>query len=62
LISEAEELGLPIRQLLYGRRTGTYRVIFEIVETAKDEPYVQVLRIWHGARDRITAEDVKESH
>jgi plasmid stabilization system protein ParE len=62
LISEAEELGLPIRQLLYGKRTGTYRIIFDIIEGTNDDSYVRILRIWHGARDRITEEDVKDNN
>jgi plasmid stabilization system protein ParE len=53
LAAEAEEIGLEIRELLFGRRQGTYRILFRI-----RGPVVQILRIWHGARDRLTAHDV----
>jgi len=59
LIPEAYELGYPARQLLYGRRTGIYRIIFDVQEHSQEAPRVRVLRIWHGARDAITAEDIE---
>ena len=57
VIDEAQELGFPARQLLYGRGRGVYRIIFHIRE---DEQHVRVLRIWHGFRDALTAADVEE--
>ena len=59
LISEAEDIGHPLRQLLYGKRTGTYRIIFDIQEESDEGPRVRVLRIWHGARNEITATDIE---
>ena len=59
LIPEAKELGYQARQLLYGKRTSTYRIIFDIQEESEEGPRVRVLRIRHGSRDRITAEDIR---
>ena len=42
---EAESFHKPIRQMLYGKRRGVYRVLFEI----RDE-IIDVLHIRHGAR------------
>ena len=62
LIPEADELGSPVRHLLYGKRSGVYRVIFDMQEDSEEGPRVRVLRIWHGARDAITAEDIETAH
>ncbi len=62
LISEAEELGHPVRHLLYGKRTGTFRILFDIQEQSEDGPLVRVLQIWRGTRDAITAEDIETEH
>jgi hypothetical protein len=59
VIPEADELGRPVRHLLYGKRTGVYRIIFDIQETSEEGRRVRVLRIWHGTRDRITTEDIE---
>jgi plasmid stabilization system protein ParE len=59
LIPEAEELGYPARQLLYGKRTGTYRIIFDIQDESEEGPRVRVLRIRHASRDAITAEAIQ---
>ena len=53
---------LPARCLLYGRRTGTYRIIFDIQEDSEEGPRVRVLRIWRAVRDVLTAEDVETEH
>lgn len=42
---ESDEFGLNIRQLLYGRRSGRYRVLFEIRRST-----VHVLHVRHGKR------------
>jgi hypothetical protein len=47
---------------LYGKRTGVYRIIFDIQEASKEGPRVRVLRIWHGVRDALTAEDIDAEH
>jgi plasmid stabilization system protein ParE len=44
LIPEADELGYPARHLLYGRRTGLYRIIFDIEAQSEEGPRVRVLR------------------
>ena len=62
LISEADELGRPVRHLLYGKRSGTYRIIFDIQEQSKDGPIVRIFRIWCGTRNAITAEDIETEH
>ena len=58
MIPEAAELGGPLRHLVYGQRTGAYRIIFDIQEASQEGPRVRVLRLWHGTRDRLTAEDI----
>jgi len=62
LIPEADELGDPVRHLLYGKRTAIYRIIFDIQEASEEGPRVRVLRIWPGARDRIATEDIDTEH
>lgn len=59
VIPEADELGRPVRHLLYGKRPGVYRIIFDIQDVSEEGPRVRVLRIWHGTRDRITTEDIE---
>jgi plasmid stabilization system protein ParE len=56
LVPEADELGFPARQLLYGKGRGVYRIVFHIREV---EQHVRVLRIWHGFRDALTLDDVE---
>jgi plasmid stabilization system protein ParE len=58
IVPESEEIGREIRQLLYGKRTGIYRIVFDVQENAVDGPLVRVLRIWHGARDTLHSEDL----
>lgn len=62
LIAEADEVGQALRHLLYGKRTSTYRIIFDIQEQSDEGPRVRVLRIWHGTRDAITIEDLTAEH
>ena len=62
LIPEAEEIGHQARHLLYGKRKGIYRIIFDIEEQSEEGPRVRVLRVWHGARDAITAQDIETEH
>jgi len=62
IIPEADELGRPLRHLLYGRRTGTYRIIFDIQEDSEEGPRVRVLRIWRAVRDAIAADDLEIEH
>jgi plasmid stabilization system protein ParE len=53
IAEESDELGVEIRQLLIGKRHGIYRILFLI-----DDTTVQILRVWHSARDRIRREDL----
>jgi plasmid stabilization system protein ParE len=57
---EGEDLGKEIRQVLYGKRTGIYRIVFRIYENAPCEGVVRVLSVRHGARDRLRPEDLDE--
>ncbi len=58
-IATLAELGHPARHLLYGKRSGQYRIIFDIQEESEEGPRVRVLRIWHGSRDALTAADIE---
>ncbi len=49
---EATDLGVDLRQLLYGRRPHVYRVLFTI-----DGQTVNILRVRHAALDRLSPED-----
>src|SRR5438132_11230856 len=42
-----------IRQLLYGRQRGIYRVLFEVRD---DEQTVYILHVVHGAREHLLPE------
>jgi plasmid stabilization system protein ParE len=46
--SESDQFPVEIRQLLYGKRPGVYRVLFTIAEDS-----VRVLHIRHSARDEL---------
>jgi hypothetical protein len=50
---ESEELAVEIRELLFGKRHGVYRILFQI-----DGKTVQILRVWHGAREHVSPEDL----
>lgn len=54
-IDEADELGLDLREVLFGRRRHVYRVIFLVNE--KDR-VVLIYRIRHSAQDRLTSDDI----
>jgi plasmid stabilization system protein ParE len=50
---EAADLGVDLRELLYGRRTSAYRVLFTITGQT-----VNILRVRHAAQDRLRPGDV----
>jgi plasmid stabilization system protein ParE len=50
---EATELGLDLRELLYGRRRSKYRVLFTV-----DDPMVNIHCVRHAAQDRLAPGDV----
>src|SRR5205823_9035701 len=55
LAPEADVFPFPIRQLLYGKRTGVYRILFVVQENA-----VSVLAVRHAARDYLDPMDAPE--
>ena len=57
--SQAEVSGVELRQLLYGRRAGQYRILF-LVYDDEDPPVVRVVTIRHAVRDRLTPQDFDE--
>ncbi len=50
---EAADLGVDLRELLYGRRRNVYRIRFTI-----DGQTVHVLRVRHAAQDRLSTGDI----
>jgi plasmid stabilization system protein ParE len=58
LAAESEDLGIEIRQLLYGKGGTVYRILF----TIPGEDVVRVFHIRHTARDRLRPEDVEGAH
>ncbi|MHB9035479.1 MAG: type II toxin-antitoxin system RelE/ParE family toxin [Armatimonadota bacterium] len=57
---ESADFGKEIRQALYGKRTGIYRIIFRIHREASSDGVVRVICVRHGARDRLKPEDLDE--
>ena len=57
---ESEDFGKEIRQALYGKRTGIYRIMFRIYKEASSDGVVRVICVRHGARDRLRPEDLDE--
>jgi len=53
LADESNEIGMEIRELLFGRKRGQYRILFQV-----NGKTVQILRIWHSARDRLKSGDL----
>jgi plasmid stabilization system protein ParE len=50
---EAADLGVDLRQLLYGRRRQVHRVLFTI-----EGQTVNILRVRHAAQDRLGSGDI----
>lgn len=50
---EAEDLGVQIYELSFGKRRGQYRILFKISGKT-----VHILRVWHSARDQLTGDDL----
>ena len=53
IADEAADLGVDLRELLYGRRPTVYPILFTITGQT-----VNVLRVRHAAQDRLTPGDV----
>jgi plasmid stabilization system protein ParE len=59
LAPESTDLGIELRQLLYGKHSATYRIAFSIVQSSDTgDDIVRVFRIWHGSRDKIKSGDL----
>lgn len=52
---ESAKLGFELRQLLYGKRPGIYRIVFRVVE---DREEIHILAIRHGARKPLNEEEI----
>lgn len=50
---EAADLGVDLRQLLYGRRRQVYRILFTI-----EGETVNILRVRHAAREQLDPDDI----
>ena len=50
--AEADQLGIPLREMLYGKRPHVYRILFVMVDDI-----VRVLHVRHSARDTLKSED-----
>ncbi len=53
IADESVDVGVEIRELLFGKRRGKYRLLFRI-----EGKTVLILRIWHTARDTPTHDDL----
>lgn len=51
--TEGTDLGLDLHEILVGKRRGVYRLIFQI-----EGHTVHILRVWHGARDVLSRDDL----
>ncbi len=47
-------MGVEVREILVGKRRGTYRALFQIRGHT-----VHILRVWHSARDAISPDDLQ---
>ena len=55
LAPEAAKLGVPLRQMLHGKRPGIYRIVFRVLEDAGE---VHVLAVRHGARKPLSEDEM----
>ncbi len=54
LAPESREFVIEVRQLLYGKRLNSYRVLFSVsYDNEADENVVRIYRIRHGAQRRL---------
>jgi plasmid stabilization system protein ParE len=53
LADEAEEIGIELRHVLFGKRRHVYRILYTF-----DGKTVFVHRVRHAAQDRLTADDL----
>ncbi|MEK6320998.1 MAG: type II toxin-antitoxin system RelE/ParE family toxin [Acidobacteriota bacterium] len=58
---ESEDLGIMIRQLLYGKKGSAYRILFAIgYDDSTGEDVVRIFRIRHSARLKATPEEIQQ--
>lgn len=55
VVPESAILGYEMREILYGKRSGVYRIVFRIDELHEE---VHVLTVRHGARSELKPEDL----
>lgn len=53
---ETAKVGIEIRQLLYGKHPGVYRIVFRIVNESQE---VHILTVRHSARKSLTKEEMQ---
>jgi plasmid stabilization system protein ParE len=54
LAPESEKLGFELRQLVFGKRSGRYRIVFRVLD---DRAEVHIVAVRHGARKPLEPED-----
>ena len=54
IADEADELGIELRFILFGRKRRAYRILFTI-----DGDTVSIHRVRHASQDRLTTDDVQ---
>jgi len=58
---ESKDLGITIRQLLYGKKGSVYRILFAIGhDDSTGEDVVRIFRIQHSARLKATPEEIQQ--
>ncbi len=61
LAPESADIGMEIRQLLYGKKGQAYRILFGIsFDESAGEDIVRIYRVRHSARKSITMDEIKE--
>ena len=60
LAPESTEIQDEIRVLLHGRRKGTYKIYFKIVQATFPNVLVQVFHVRHSARKPLTRHELDE--
>ncbi len=53
LADEADDLGIELRQMLFGKRRHVYRILYTF-----DGTTIHVHRVRHAAQDRLSPEDM----
>ncbi len=53
LADESDELGVELRETFFGKKSGKYRIVYQIVGDV-----VRVITVRRGSRDRLTTDDL----